>query len=122
MLGLNDTHIAHADIQLGHGWTGHEKFDIDYVLEQQPDVILLGTLGTEPLTTVDQYAATTFPFPAQQGLIDDPRTFDIYHPVAMDVTGDDGWLNMLVAKHGAKDVWLALIQQDGFTIDKGKPS
>jgi hypothetical protein len=117
MLGLNDTHIAHADIQLGHGWTGHEKYDIDYVLEQQPDVIVMGTLSPAPLTTAEQYAQTSFPFPAQQGLVADPRTFQDYYPVAIDLTGENGWLNMLVAKQGANDVWLALVRQDGLTID-----
>ena len=42
MLGLNDEHIAHRRMQLGRGAIGHEKYDAQYVLSRQPDVILLG--------------------------------------------------------------------------------
>lgn len=42
MLGLNDRHIAHRPIPLGHGVRGHEKHDVGYVLGREPDVILLG--------------------------------------------------------------------------------
>ena len=42
MLGLNDAHIAHLDIELGHGPAGHEKYDGNYVLDRRPGVILFG--------------------------------------------------------------------------------
>jgi len=42
MLGLTDAHIAHRDIDLGHGAIGHEKHDAAYVLERRPDLIVLG--------------------------------------------------------------------------------
>lgn len=122
MLGLNDTHIAHADIQLGHGYTGHEKFDIDYVLDQGPEIIIMGTLSPYSLTTAAEYDQTPFAFPAQSKLIDDPRTFELYHPVAIDLTGDNGWLNMLVAKRGNNAVWQALVKQDNLIIETSKPS
>ncbi len=40
MLGLNDLHIAHLEVpRLGSGLAGHEKFDPQYVLRQQPAYI-----------------------------------------------------------------------------------
>ncbi len=42
MLGLNDTHIAHRTIELGHGVEGHEKFDAAYVLRRRPEIIIPG--------------------------------------------------------------------------------
>ncbi len=51
MLGLNDVHIAHRDIELGRGVSGHEKHDAAYVLSRSPDIILLGlpVLARRPL-------------------------------------------------------------------------
>jgi hypothetical protein len=40
MLGLNDAHIAHASLEIGGGRAGHEKFDVDYVLRREPDIIV----------------------------------------------------------------------------------
>jgi hypothetical protein len=42
MLGLNDEHIAHRQMTLGLGVSGHEKHDATYVLSRKPDIILLG--------------------------------------------------------------------------------
>ncbi len=53
MLGLNDSHIAHRQIDrlelYAQRWPGHAKGDGNYVLERQPDVIILGPAeGTNP--------------------------------------------------------------------------
>jgi hypothetical protein len=42
MLGLTDSHIAHRPIKLGRSVQGHEKYDPDYVLAREPDLILPG--------------------------------------------------------------------------------
>lgn len=44
MLGLNDAHIAHRDVEaLGRSWVGHEKADGAYVLERRPDYVMFGS-------------------------------------------------------------------------------
>jgi len=46
MLGLNDLTIGHKKItKMGSGQAGHEKFDVDYVLQRAPDYILIGVYG-----------------------------------------------------------------------------
>jgi hypothetical protein len=47
MLGLSDTHIAHLPIKTGGGKAGHEKWDGDYILSRQPEIIILG-MGVYP--------------------------------------------------------------------------
>ncbi len=42
MLGLTDSHIAHKKVRLGQGFKGHEKFDIDYIVNKEPTYIYLG--------------------------------------------------------------------------------
>jgi hypothetical protein len=51
MLGLNDEHIAHVEVEMGAGRAGHEKGDGAYVLSRKPDAILLGNVAvlTQPL-------------------------------------------------------------------------
>ncbi|MBI2838640.1 MAG: hypothetical protein HYX75_10010 [Acidobacteria bacterium] len=43
MIGLLDRHIAARPVRLGHGYTGHEKYDSAYVLNREPDFILIHT-------------------------------------------------------------------------------
>ena len=38
MLGLNDVHIAHKEIR-NYRYSGHNKWDADYILERHPDLI-----------------------------------------------------------------------------------
>jgi hypothetical protein len=41
MFGVNDVHTAHLKIEnMGQGVPGHEKFDFDYIMWRQPDLIL----------------------------------------------------------------------------------
>ena len=44
--GLVDPVIAHRDMPLGEGYAGHEKFDVERVLAQRPDVVMLINLPT----------------------------------------------------------------------------
>ena len=49
MLGLNDATIAHRAIPgLGSGQPGHEKYDVEYVLEREPTYILVGVYALAP--------------------------------------------------------------------------
>lgn len=41
IVGLTDEHIAHADIKIGRGTAGHEKYDAPYLLSRRPDFILI---------------------------------------------------------------------------------
>lgn len=44
MLGLNDEHIAHVQVEsMGRGRAGHEKADGRYVFDRQPDIVQLGS-------------------------------------------------------------------------------
>jgi hypothetical protein len=41
MFGVNDVHTAHLEIEnMGQGVPGHEKFDFDYIMWRQPDLII----------------------------------------------------------------------------------
>jgi arabinofuranosyltransferase len=43
MFGVNDVHTAHLKIEtMGQGIPGHEKFDFDYIMWRQPDLIIAG--------------------------------------------------------------------------------
>ncbi len=53
MFGINDLHIGRLSVAtLGQGTPGHEKFDLVYIIQRQPDyVVIFGTL----LDTVKEY-------------------------------------------------------------------
>lgn len=43
MFGVNDVHTAHLEVpEMGQGVPGHEKFDFDYIMWRQPDLIIAG--------------------------------------------------------------------------------
>jgi arabinofuranosyltransferase len=44
MLGLNDVHIAHEGKRAADSGAGHDRFDAEYVLRQQPTFIVLGPM------------------------------------------------------------------------------
>ena len=49
MLGLNDRTIAHREMpRLGTGQAGHEKYDVDYVLDREPTYMFIGAYGMSP--------------------------------------------------------------------------
>ena len=49
-VGIVDPVIARQDRELGRGYAGHEKYDIDYLLSRDPDYILLLDVATsEPV-------------------------------------------------------------------------
>ncbi len=104
MLGLNDEHIAHVDTStfdqgasaVIRGFAGHEKYDVDYVLAQRPQVIFLGGgVGFAPRPTQADYARANWDLPNEYYLVHHPRTFQLYAPVVI-AMGEGGWLNLLV--------------------------
>ncbi len=103
MLGLNDEHIAHLDIELGHGALGHEKHDGAYVLSREPDVILLGlpVLIHRPLQSpaeLQKWFGQWFAFlPGDREIFFDKEFRANYAPVSVPVE-DAGWLTMFVRK------------------------
>ncbi len=77
-LGLNDYHIArHPSIYRGEGWVGHELGDGKYVLDQKPDLLLLGDFHSQIALAADHQLA------------DDPRFASYYQLIHFDVGPPD---------------------------------
>jgi arabinofuranosyltransferase len=73
-LGLNDYHIArHPIAGRGQGWVGHELGDGKYVLDHNPDLLMLSNLQSEIY------------FPADKQLAADPRFASHYQLMQIDV-------------------------------------
>jgi hypothetical protein len=96
MLGLNDTHIAHADVELGNGYPGHEKHDTEYVLSREPDIVLLRAGATAPpFYSWEQYLANRWSFAAQRAFVGNATARAQYRPVALELKPGQ-WLSILV--------------------------
>lgn len=101
MLGLNDIHIAHRTITLGHGAAGHEKHDAKYVLQRAPDIILLGLPVLAPRrverSELDHWFGRWFPYlPGDRELYESKEFKKNYEPVGVDIDGR--WLVMFARK------------------------
>lgn len=71
-VGIIDPVIARQDRELGRGYSGHEKYDIDYLLSREPDYILLLDVATSqpvPLAALGREIWGE----ANQALLRDPR-------------------------------------------------
>ncbi len=75
LVGLTDTHIAHTDVPTGEALTGHEKYDIDYVLERAPEVIYAwpGLMPAGPVG-IEKWVSNNIGAAAQKHLMTDRRT------------------------------------------------
>jgi arabinofuranosyltransferase len=72
-LGLNDYHIArHPVANRGKGWVGHELGDGKYVLDHNPDILLLANFQSDAL------------FDADRQLLADPRFASHYQLIHID--------------------------------------
>jgi arabinofuranosyltransferase len=73
MLGLNDRTIARREVPaLGRGQAGHEKFDVDYVLDREPTFVLIGAYETseEPRPAAELIRPH---YPAEKAMLASPR-------------------------------------------------
>ncbi len=98
MLGINDEHIAHRDVDLGEFPAGHEKYDSEYVLDRQPDIIILfDGLSPSPWTSAD-YATLNGAFiPAVIDMLNSQRLAREYERRAVEVR-EGSWLNLYVSR------------------------
>lgn len=97
MLGITDEHIAHRDLDLGSLAAGHEKYDSDYVLDQEPDIILLfDGLTNNPVGEAGYGRLQNVFIPAAIDMVTNERLFEEYERRVVEV--DDKWLNLLVRK------------------------
>ncbi len=110
LLGLNDVVIAHSDVpDFGTGLTGHEKYNIDYVLDDvQPEIIITNDAQPGPLTTETFRAIAAVPSPieARNALFADLRLWQLYAVRSVEIDGL--WFNFLQRK----DTLSALIERD----------
>jgi hypothetical protein len=104
MLGLNDEHIAHRELDLGQFAAGHEKYDSAYVLDRQPDIILLTELLTAAPLRRDDYeaAAASALIPALDDMLRNPRLWSDYEMRSVELV-EGAWIN-LFAHRGASVV------------------
>jgi hypothetical protein len=107
MLGITDEHIARRKLKIGELAAGHEKYDSEYVLDLQPDIILLfDGLSTQPLGEAAYARLSGVFIPAAIDMVGNERLFEEYEPRVREVDGK--WLNLLVRK----DAGLALLMTE----------
>jgi hypothetical protein len=97
MLGITDEHIAHRKLNIGDLAAGHEKYDTEYVLDREPDIIILiDSLTAEPLgETAYENLGGVF-IPALTDMLGNERLMEEYERRSVPV--GDQWLNLLVRK------------------------
>lgn len=80
LVGLTDEHIAHAEVPTGIAITGHEKYDVDYVLfKRRPEMIFTWPgLMPEGDPGLAKWCFSNIGAEAQKRLMADPRTFEEY--------------------------------------------
>ncbi|MCH7697628.1 MAG: hypothetical protein IH865_01630 [Chloroflexi bacterium] len=109
LLGLNDVVIAHSDVpDFGTGLAGHEKYNIDYVLDNVlPEIIITNDAQPGPLTTeaFRVLAAVPSPVVARNALFADLRLWQLYDVRSVKIDGL--WFNFLQRK----DTLSALVER-----------
>ena len=100
LLGINDVVIAHTEVaDFGHGIPGHERFNIDYVLDVvRPEIIVPFDAQARPRTTEELQAFFTgeSPVAARGALFTDPRLWEQYEARSLELDGR--WFNFLQLK------------------------
>ncbi|MEX0749452.1 MAG: hypothetical protein WD359_01475, partial [Dehalococcoidia bacterium] len=98
MLGLNDEHIAHRDIEVGLLPAGHEKYDSEYVLDRRPDIIILADSLTDYPFDEGAYSALGGTLiAARADLLSRPRLWAEYEARSVEIE-EGRWFNMLVRR------------------------
>jgi arabinofuranosyltransferase len=101
MLGLNDVHIAHRQLDIGLLPAGHEKYDSQYVLDQRPDIIILmDGLSPKPWGRADYAALSGGLIPARVDMLKQPRLWAEYEPRSVQVREGE-WFDLLVRPEAA---------------------
>ncbi len=78
LLGINDVVIAHTDVpRMGKGVAGHEKYNVDYVFAEQPEVIVISDGEPNPVPEAALVATNTF-VPALNKIYNDSRLLQTY--------------------------------------------
>jgi hypothetical protein len=83
MLGLNDPHIAHDGKIEDSAPTAHKRYDAAYVLDREPDFIVLGNIPERGQPLPDEARHTLHglalsPLPANEALFREPRFWSEY--------------------------------------------
>lgn len=98
LFGLNDVTIAHTDVpdDLGSGLLGHEKYNIDYVLDRaRPEIIVVNDADLRPLTEDElrKQLSVQSPVVGRNKLLADPRLWERYDARSLKIGGM--WFNFL---------------------------
>lgn len=106
MLGLSDETIAHTDVEnLGSGIIGHEKYNLDYVLdERRPEILIIGSFAAGPQTREEVQSSALAPalgVVGYQMLVEDPRLWERYQMSAFRV--DALWYSFAQRKDTLED-------------------
>ena len=103
MLGINDEHIAHRDLALGEYGAGHEKYDAEYVLDREPDIILLvDALDDAPRDQAGYAGLAGGIILARIDMLNTPRLWEEYQARSVEIA-EGKWLNLL-ARRDASEV------------------
>ena len=98
MLGLSDRHIAHRDVPIGYLAAGHEKYDSQYVLDRQPDIIILmDNLSPWPWARSDYGQLASGVIPARVDVLGQERLWMEYEPRAVQIREGE-WFDLLVRR------------------------
>jgi arabinofuranosyltransferase len=103
MLGLTDETIAHTDVpHFPQSFLGHEKYNLDYVLDaRRPEIILLGGTAPQPIEgdrirALSRLGPQPGIVPGLTKLLQDERTWERYEMGAFFFRGL--WYHFLVRK------------------------
>jgi hypothetical protein len=103
MLGLNDEHIAHRKILYSAHLAGHEKYDSQYVLSREPDIIIINDHLTSTPWRMSDYAALEGQIiTAIPDMLRAPELQKEYTPRSVEVE-KGRWFNLFV-RDGADEV------------------
>jgi hypothetical protein len=88
LYGLNDVHIAHRVMpDLGKGYAGHEKYDVDYMLSRRPTYIAPLPLRNRPFDLEDWHHFDEDPwFPDNEEMLDSPLFQSLYSLRSVDLS------------------------------------
>jgi hypothetical protein len=98
MLGLNDEHIAHHEVDAPGVLAGHEKYDSAYVLERRPEIIILNDhLTPSPWSLADYDVLRSQVITAIPDMLSSPGLARDYEPRSARIAGG-GWFNLFVRR------------------------